>query len=412
MSYDLRLSAKSLGLFALAALTAGCASDRYLGSDGHKEIARGNFARAADIFTKAAKEKGVNQLLFMLDEASALFADRRFDEAIKVLLEAERLTEIKDYTSLSEEAGTLLTGDNVRTYSGEDFEKVLVNVYLAIAFAAVGKLEDAQVEARKINLILYRMINEGKRNYEESPFARYLSAMIWEAGRETNDAYIDYKKTAELDAHFPEIGRDLIATANRLRFTQDERRWREAYPTQLPRTLKADEGELVVFFERGLSPVKIPRDGQDSSLPRFIKRLSTSHSARLIVNGETLGVFSPVLDIENLSIRYLEDRIAKMIAKKLAGTAVKAAVAYGVGKGSKNSDAGWLTFMALSALDRADLRSWRSLPAAIEMQRVALKAGTYKVDLQVLSSTGEVLRTQHEESLVIPARKKIFRSVR
>lgn len=411
MTLNLRLSAKSLGVVVLAALLAGCASDRYLGSDGHKEIVRGNFSRAAELFGKASQEKGVNQLLFMLDEASALFADRRFDHAIKVLLEAERLTEIKDYTSLSEEAGTLLTGDNVRGYSGEDFEKVLVNVYLAIAFAAVGKLEDAQVEARKINLILYRMIHEGKRNYEESPFARYLSGMIWEAGRETNDAYIDYKKTAELDANFPDIGRDLIATAQRLRFTQEERKWREAYPTQLPRTLKADEGELVVFFERGLSPVKIPRDGEDSSLPRFIKRFSSSHSARLVVNGESLGVFAPVLDIENLSIRYLEDRIGKMIAKKLAGTAVKAAVAYGVGKSSKNSDAGFLTFMALSALDRADLRSWRSLPAAIEMQRVALKAGTYKVDLQVLSATGEVLRTQHED-LRIEAKKKVFRTVR
>jgi hypothetical protein len=45
------------------------------------------------------------------------------------------------------------------------------------------------------------------------------------------------------------------------------------------------------------------------------------------------------------------------------------------------------------------------------MQRVALKAGTYKVDLQVLSATGEVLRTQHED-LRIEAKKKVFRTVR
>ena len=405
-------SFRQIGGSLILMMASGCASDRYLASGGHSEVSKGNFGRAVEIFGKAAREKGVNQLLFMLDEASSLFAERRFNEAIEVLLRAERLTEIKDYTSLSEEAGTLVTGDNIRTYSGEDFEKVLVNVYLAIAFAAVGKLEDAQVEARKINLILYRMIHEGKRNYEESPFARYLSAMIWEAGRETNDAYVDYKKTAELDKNFPDVGRDLMAMAKRLRFVDDERRWREAYPQQLPRTIKADEGELVVFFERGLSPVKIPRDGQDSNLPRFVKRSSTSRGARLIVNGETPGAFAPVLDIESLSIRYLEDRIGKMIAKKLAGLAVKGAVAAGVGKASKNKDAGWLTFLALSALDRADLRSWRSLPAAIEMQRIALKKGVYQVEVQVLSSTGEVLRSHRFNDLQIEAGKKVFLSAR
>jgi len=343
----------------------------------------------------------------MLDYASALFANGQYKEATEVFLEAEKIAEIKDYTSVGEEVGTLITGDNIRGYKGEDFEKVLINVYLSMAFAAQDKTESAQVEARKINLLLYRMINEGKRNYQESPFARYFSALMWEASGQVNDAYIDYKKTQELDPSFPDIGRDLIAGAMKMRFHDEEQNWRQLYPQSQPRILKSKEGEIVVIFQRGKGPIKVPRDGQDSVLPRFKSRFSDEVSAQLIVGGHR-NPTSTVLDVDALSTRYLEDRIGRMVAAKVAGTATKAAIAYGVGKLSKNQDLGWLAYIAMAAADHADLRCWKTLPAALEVARVIVPAGTHRVELEVLNHGGIPVRKISFGDVQVKAGKKVF----
>ena len=395
----------------------GCASDRYLANRGHELFRRREWTQAAAAFGAEAAKPGANQVLFLLDQATALFAAHKYDEAIPVFLQAEKLTEIKDYTSISEEVGTLVTSGNVRGYKGEDYEKVLVNVYLALSYAAVGKLEDAQVEARKINLILYRMIHDGKRNYEESPFARYFAAMLWEADRNWNDAYIDYKKTWELDPAFPDIGRDLIGASKKMGFTDELQKWKAQFPEAKPRWEHgqqepvrgvSSDGELVAVFEKGLSPVKVPRNDENSSLPRYMVRYSEVGSARLKINGETAGTFVPALDITKTSTRYLEDRIGRMMAAKVAGIAVKGALAVGVAKLSKSEDLGQLAFLALLLSDRADLRSWRTLPGELQMARVPLRAGTYDVEIEVLGWSGEVLRKESFPKVEIKTGQKKF----
>ena len=403
--FRFRKSCTFLAPLVLGLGLGGCASDKYLTNSGHRLVQRGQYAEAAAAFAPEAGKPGANQVLFMLDEASALFAARRHKEAIDLFLKAEKLMEIKDYTSISEEVGTLVTSSNVRGYKGEDFEKVLVNVYLAMAFASEGKLEGAQVEARKINLLLHRMITDGKRNYQESPFARYLSALLWEAGGQWNDAYIDYKKTYELDPGFPDLAPDLLAGARRMRFGDEYARWAQAFPMAQPRKIETGSGELIVFFEKGLGPRKIPRN-QDSSLPRYVGRYSDVGSARVIVGGQNVAIPSTVIDVTQLSTRYLEDRIGRMAAAKLAGTATKAAIAYGVGRATKDENAGLLTFLLLAAMDRADLRCWQSLPDELQMARVPLPAGVYDVQIEVLNHSGEVLRTVPYPQLQIrPARK-------
>jgi hypothetical protein len=374
-----------------AALLSGCASDRYLASRSHKIFADRDYAKAAEAYAGDAAKPGVNQFLFLVDAGTSYFAAHEYARAIAEFLQAEKLAEVKDYTSISEETGTLVTSDNVRTYKGEDFEKVLVNVYLALSYASLGNIEDAQVEARKINLLLYRMINEGKRNYKESPFARYLSAMLWEASGETNDAYVDYKNTYKLDPKFPDIGSDLLATSRKMRFFDEARDWANKFPTAKAREIGKDQGEVVVLFERGFGPIKVPRDGENSSLPIFIRRFSQVDHGRVKVDGQYVGDTKVVLDVETTSIRYLEDRIGRMIAKKVAGTVAKGAVAVGVGKLTHNKDLGWLAFYILQATDRADLRSWQTLPADMEMIRVPLKAGKHHVEIEAIGRSGEVI---------------------
>ncbi len=392
----------------LLAFVTACASDSYLSSKGHRAFNSRDYSVAAQEYAKTADVPGVNQFLFLVDLATTYFAAGDYELAIQYFLKAEKISEIKDYTSLSEEAGTLLTSDNVRGYTGEDFEKVLINVYLALSFAALEKWESAQVEARKINLLLYRMINEGKRNYQESPFARYLSGLLWETTQEWNSAYIDYKKTHELDPKFPFVGADLLTASNKMRFTDEYKEWSRIFENQAPRKIPDGWGEFIVIFEQGLSPRKIPRDGHNSSLPRFVPRGSDSSYARVWIGDKDYIIDQKVLDIEKLSIAYLEDRIGRMIAKKMAGAAVKGALAAGLGSSSKDSDLGFAVFHLLMALDRADLRSWLTLPGSFKMERIAVPSGKYPIRLQVLNRYSEVIYEKNYGEVELKPRHKKF----
>src|SRR5689334_22711028 len=74
---------------------------------------------------EAQGAKGRDTLLYLLDIGLSLHSDGKFDESNKIFLQADKVAEIKDYTSLSEEGLTLLTSDNSKDYKGEDFENVL-----------------------------------------------------------------------------------------------------------------------------------------------------------------------------------------------------------------------------------------------------------------------------------------------
>ncbi len=398
--------------WATLLLLTSCASHNYTANDGHQLMARRQYGEAAQVFLREATKSRSNELLYLLDASIAFFAERRYQDAIDTLLKAEKMAEIKDYTSLSEEGASLLTNDSVKSYKGEDFEKVLINVYLALSFGALGKLESAQVEARKINLILYRMIHDGKRNYEESPFARYLSALIWEAAGEWNSAYVDYQYVQKLNPDYPGIGADLIYTAHQLKFQEDEARWRTRYSAVNPRPRRRERAEIIIFFERGQGPIKVPRDGAHSTLPRFVARSTSEVGARVKINNRDWGPMRSALNIEEASIRYLEDRISKLIARKFLGAAVKGAVAAGVGAKSDSADMGFLLFQVLMAADQADLRSWRSLPAEIQMLRIPVDAGRHFVVVDVLGPSGNPLRQIEIGEVVVNENQKVFLTAR
>ncbi len=398
---------RSLAFAPFVFLMAACSSNAYLAHSGHRAFDNANYNEAITSFAKSAESSSSNQLLFKLDLAMSFFEKRDYKAAIEKFLEAEKLAEIKDYTSVSEEVGVLLTGQDVRGYKGEDFEKVLINVYLALSYAAIGELEDARVECRKINDLLRRMIIEGKRNYQESAFARYLSAMLWEASGEWNSAYIDYKKAYELDPKMPGIVSSLIYTAKLSGLREAEQEWRIQFPSANLIKPSRSSGELVVFFERGKSPRKQARY-DDQTLPRFVSRQGGGVDASLVVDGEARGGFQEFLDIDQTSKDYLEDRISRMRAAKLARVAVKAALAGIAAKSSDNDDLGLITFWLLMSADSADLRSWLSLPGSIEVLRLELPAGPHFIKLLVRDQYGKDPRTIDFGEVEIKSRQKLF----
>lgn len=362
---------------------------------------------------------GNDQLLYLLDLGLAYHSAGMYQESNRYFLEADKIADIKDYTSLATEAATLLTSDNIKQYKGEDFEKVLINVYLAINFSMLGQAESALVEARRVNRKLYMMVTDGQRKYKMNAFAYFLSGVLYESSGEYNDAYIDYKKVLDLAPEFPSIGRDLWRMAWLLNMADERERWEKRFSISRQdqdETRKlaayagkpAKMGEIIVFFENGISPIKRPHPSW-YSIPKFFPRSNPVTHARLFVNGVESGQTSVLHDIESTAIENLDEKWGGLLAKKLAGVVAKEVVGKQVENVTKSEALGVLTKLALYISDQADVRSWSLLPKDLQAVRVSVPPGKHRVRLDYVGVDG---REPPEREVEVVAGKKVFLNFR
>lgn len=373
----------------------GCVSARVSDREATRLFREGNYDASAERLRLGVDKQGDggrDVLIYLLDLGLALHSAGRLEESNRALLKADDIADIKDYTSLAAEGATLLTSDNLKHYKGEDFEKVLINTYLAINYAVLGKFEDALVEARRVNRKLERMVTEGKRKYQQNAFARYLSGILYETERDWDGAYIDYKKTRELMPDLPLLGRDLWRLARLSGQTDDLDRWEKEFGLSdedkraaMNPDPRQGQGEIVVIYENGISPEK-RANPQFASLPRFFARFNPVRTATISVRGASLEagreqVLHPSIlhDIEATAIAQLEERYGGLVGKKLAGIAAKEIVGNQIGRATNSEGLAFLTKIILHASDQADLRSWNLLPRDLQLARLTVNPGKYVV---------------------------------
>ena len=409
-----------LGLLLLP--LAGCVSARMGDGQVDRLFREARYAEAAELLKARLRPDGPgrpgsnDELLYLLDAGLALHQAGDAEASNAYFALAEKHLAQNGYTSVSEEAGTLLTGENTKVYRGEDFERVLVHVYKAMNYAMLGGLEDALVEARLVNRRLEEMRREGEKPYKQNAFARYLSAILYEAEGEFNDAYVDYKKTHELEPSYRPVGFDLIRMASALGMRDEARRWErefefskeEADPSR-NRVLsrKSGRGEIIVLFENGLSPVKVP-DPAFPLLPDFVPRFNPVREAEVSVDGQPRGMTVLLHDIEATAISNLREKKFAMAGKRIAGRVAKAVVADQVRRQTNNELLGFLTEVALVVSDQADIRSWSLLPRDLQVLRIPADPGPHEVALRPVGAAS----APPPRTVQVEAGKKAFVSFR
>ncbi|MFN7130846.1 MAG: COG3014 family protein [Myxococcales bacterium] len=383
-------------LVASALLLGGCAGDYVSRTRGVRAAYEHyDHEQALKQLEREEKEKSsIDELLVLLDKGAILHSAGRWQESIAVLSRAEKLATELDYLSVSEEAKTLLSNERERAYRGEDFEKLMINVLLALNYAQLGKDEDALVEVRRVNERLLKMVREEKKPYEQLAIARYLGGVLYEDQGQLDSAFIDYQKAIELQPDLGELAEPALRLAKQLGRDSEYERLRKKYPSVEHGPLAEGEGQVVAIIETGLSPQKHSTTnnsgGQLLAIPVYHSRAWRLVQARLTA-GERTAIARRVTSLDQVAQQHLNDRIGKLVAKSLATTAVKAAVAGGIGYATKSQEAGLLAFWLLTLSNQPDLRSWLSLPGEFQVARLRLPAGTHTVELNAQGRT-----TKHE----------------
>jgi hypothetical protein len=405
-----RLALKASLFFTIFSLCA-CATYQSKVTNARESLSRREVSKAITELQPLAEKDDGDQLVYLLDYATALQIAGKIPESNKAFMQADRISELQDYHSVSRIAGSLAFSQEMVQYKGDTFEKIFINAYMAMNYLELGQLDDALVEARRINEKYLKYRQDEKQSFELNSFSKYLSAVIWEASRNYDDAYIAYEEAYKLDPTISRIGEDLIRSSKLARRPDANKKWKQQFTevTDNPAWYDKSLGELVVIYQQGWGPRKVP----NGSMPMLKPVHSETQSARLYIGTELPVSSSFVYNAEAAAIKTLQEDAGLLLAKRLAGVATKEVLADQVRQ--KNDLLGAVAWVAMYASDRADLRQWSTLPQTIQSIRTNLKPGKYKIQVVGTnysgSPTGEMLEKEIE---IKPGQKSfvIWRSLR
>jgi hypothetical protein len=396
-----------------------------------------DFAAANKLLENDAKweKRQRNVLLFYLNKGSVLFMDGQHEASNEYFRKADYL--IEDFNkNAGDFAVSFLVNAKYSTYSGENFEQILLHYYTTLNYLALNKTDEALVEGKRMLAKMQRITDayKSENKYKRDAFAHNLLGMIYDMRGEYNDAFIAYRNALEIyqedytknfDMVVPlQLKKDLIRTAQKIGFYEEQ----SAYEKQF--NLKAEPiqdatAELLYFWNNGLGPVKEQNsfniiispagngmvnlvnpelgismswpvseknDRQDLldmnfirlALPKYVSRLPFYSQGSLEINN-TQYPLQMAENVNAIAFKSLQDRMAKELAIGLGRVMAKQLAVHQLKKNKDQQGFAAAAMIYGAVSEQADTRNWQLLPHAIHYARVKVKPGAQQVKFSATS---------------------------
>ena len=415
----------------------GCAT--YSGSFAviEKDLAGQQYDAALTNIEKEAESK-TDRVLYLLNKGMVLRMKRDF-VASNVAFEAAKAEMDRLYAaSVSENALSVMVNDSTVSYSGDNYERVLLHLYMALNYLELGDTDSARVEALQVDAKLREFAEKiPDSKYAEDAFTLYLTGLIYEDEGEFSDAMISYRSAYNVYKKYQTrygismptvLKTDLMRMAKQQGLSDEYAKYKAEFGFEpVNNKGKPAEGELVFVLNNGLAPIKREKaiNSFDSStasmvriaLPSYESRSSTIIGARISVN-DRQATTELMEDIDAIAKKNLDEHMPAIIARSVARVVIKAAAskkARDAALNNKNNDnavAGMLGALAFQvaavATERADTRSWLTLPSSIQLARLSLPPGSYNVKVELLGANQQVVASQDYPGMVVKKSRKTF----
>lgn len=421
-----------VALVSLFAVT-GCAT--YSSSFGviENDLADRQYDAALKDIEKESDSKK-DKVLYLLNKGMVLRMKRDFVGSNQALEAAKDEMERLYAISVSENALSFVVNDSTVSYAGDDYEQVLVHLYMALNYLELSQPDDARVEALQVDEKL-REIGEkipGSK-FTEDAFAIYLTGLIYDERGEWSDAMISYRKAYEAYKKYqvnygvpipPMLGYDLERLAMHEGLTDEVAQYRKEFgiSSQQEPGKSSKGGEVVFVLNNGLAPIKREKsiNAIDPvsgilvriALPYYESRSTDVVGARISAYGKV--AFTEMMEnVDAIARKSLDSRMVAITARSIARAVVKTSAVHAASS-NNNNDAmvglleGLATQVTAIATERADTRSWLTLPANIQLARLALPPGSYTIKVELLGTGGQTISTRDYPEVVIKQLHKTY----
>jgi hypothetical protein len=407
-------------------LNVGCASYSFSFREVEAQLAAQNPAAALQLLDQQ-QHADRDRLLYHLNRAMLLRMLHEYKDSNSEFEAAKRYIERYSSKSVSEETAAFFINDGTRSYLGSPLEQVMIHLFASLNYLALDNLDAARVEALQVDSRLRELAqNDPDSVLTMDPFARYLSAIIYEDLQEWDDAMIAYRKAYQAyqehnrlySVRVPEqLKYDLLRLTQKMGLKDEQQ--------QLLKTFGFDEkaisrgnahnSELILLFGKDMAPVKRessahlpnPKTGYmlRISLPYYEPRQSHISHAKISAANQSAKT-ELVEDINRIASRTLESHMGAITARAFARAAVKHNLSRETGR--DNGLAGLLINIAGIVTERADTRSWLTLPGEIQLARLPLAPGDYTVTIEFVDMSGHIVKTTTLDTISIREGRKNY----
>ncbi len=426
------------GTFALTFAVGGCAT--YSSSFGviERDLSTGQYDAALQHIEKQSASS-TDRALNLLNKGMVLRMKRDFSGSNLALEAAKAEMERLYAVSVSENALSFIVNDATVSYAGDDYEQVLVHLYLALNYLELGQPDAARVEALQVDIKL-RELGENIPNskFTEDAFSRYLTGIIYEQSGEWSDALIAYRKAYQAYKKYQinygmavptQLKHDLLRLARRVGLADEVAQYKKEFGIDLPpdQGKSPEQGELVFVFNNGLAPIKReqtvilpdPTSGilVRIALPHYESRPNNVVSARVTASGKQVTT-ELMQDVDAIARHSLDARMAAITARTLVRAAAKIMASKkarreaGNRNNSNDAPLGLLGALAVQVAavvtERADTRSWLTLPRNIQLARLPLPPGSYTIKVELLGADGQIVASSEYPEVVISKTHKTY----
>ena len=356
-------------------LSAGCTNLPL--QRARSDFYSGDLSRADTVLGECTDTPKRDRLLCYMEKGIILHYMGTYEESTQILLKASQFVREEDQISIKDQSTSVLINDMTSTYKGEYCEKLWIHTYLMMNFLLQHKYDSALVEGKQALEVYDRYPD----SLEGDHYTRALVALCFENMNLPDDARIEYEKLAK------SMEGEIIR----------------------PQPIAPGKGELVLFIARGRVPEKIPGEAflppsYKISIPRYAHSSSYS-SVTIKTDGSIITPEMIATNMGEVANKSLEDRAAQYLTRQALRVATKEAIAKKIGE--KNQVMEVLTRVGLLVLEKADIRSWETLPGSITLVRIMLDAGSH--NLEISSGYSESVQLN---DIDIPTGRRVYQSIR
>lgn len=346
-----------------------------------------------------------------------------------------------------ENIAAIMSNDNAIRYDIPLYEQSMLHSYQALNYLAQQDLPGALVEVRRANLVqknalksnadsirasqksniaqgrslspqypsMSRAIGKVKNGFQNA-YTFYLSALLYEAANQKNDAYIDYKKALEIYPENRYLQQDVWRLANALQMKNDLHLYRNNLSQEITKksaNANKNQGQVVFIIENGIvgakqqSSISLPIYTSHNdmrfyslALPSYQNQLIDYSPLSLTYKGKKYQA-EEIVRIQSLAAKQLQDQLPIIVTRQITRILAKEEFRQKLTKQGGDIGNIFANFYNM-ATEKADTRSWSTLPDSIHILRLNLSAGThtFSVHINGVNQQIEVSINQNKQTLV------------
>lgn len=300
--------------------------------------------------------------------------------------------------SVREGLGAATVNETLRAYPGSPAEQVLAQQLLTLNYLMLGDLDGARVEVLKTDLLMREPVYDNKINGQLAS-ARMIAGIVFELGAEWDNALIAYRKAAALinkrKHSLPAALEDSLLRMTKRVGIQDEYQQYIAKFGRKASFPNKNEAEVIAIYWQGLvsqkqqAKISVYAPGLNHfvsiAVPKYKGSSPPIRNSLLTVGQQQISTEL----LENINQLVREDLIAQM-PTIVATTLVRVVAKHEVVEQARRQDEknnsgaamiGIIADIATNLSEIADVRSWNTLPATIQIARLTVPIGSHPMTL-------------------------------